>query len=399
MNYRDNKIKYAIVFLTAFLIIVLLVIAATDKKNDSDKASISNGMDVAVLHEKDSSDKVQDKEGSVFGTVIDLDEKHKKIIIQDMQSLERVTYSYTGGTSVLNRYGDAITVSRLYVGEIVNIKFAENKKLSEVRVSEDVWEYQNVTGFSVQKDKKTITVGSEKYSFTDNTLVVSEGNITTIDKLEKIDVITLKGRDKQLDSIIVTKGHGYVRLDSTVYFEGGYLEIGPKIVELITENMVLPVPEGSYTMRVTKGDTVGEKEITVSQNEELRVNLVEFQSEAVRLGTLRFKIQPAEAVLYIDGVVKDAAKIIDVPYGSHKVAVKADGYEEYSQTIFVEDIYKEYDISLIKGDEEATSESQSQTETSENPTTASTKATTKVSTETTTYATIDYNKLVGELFD
>jgi hypothetical protein len=269
-----------------------------------------------------------------------------------------------------------------------------NKKLSRIKICDTEWEYTGVTNFQMDTENKILTVGSEKYVYTDNMIVINEDNISSIDKLESIDVVTLKGRDKQLDSIIVTSGHGYVRLDSTAYFEGGFIEIGSKVVQVITENMVIPVPAGDYNLRVTKGETSGEKEISVEVNEEIRVNLTEFQSEAVRLGTLSFKITPSNAKLMIDGVSKDYSGLVDVAYGLHKITISADGYDTYTQTIDVEDIFKEYDITLSEASETSAAETETEIPSSTEVTTSSTKATTQA----TTYQTIDYSSIIDALF-
>ena len=182
--------------------------------------------------------------------------------------------------------------------------------------------------------------------------------------------------------------------------------------------MVIPVPVGDYTLTVTKDKTSGSKDISVESNEEIRVNLIEFQSDAVRLGTLSFKITPAGAKLTIDGVVKDYSDIIDVAYGTHKIVISAKGYDTYSQIINVQDIFKEYNISLTqstetsvadtKSEKDSTDESESQTSkntSSKNNTnsksnqkqTTSSKKSANSTAQTTTYQTIDYSKLIGSL--
>ncbi len=142
-----------------------------------------------------------------------------------------------------------------------------------------------------------------------------------------------------------------MRLDSTAFFEGGFVEIGPKIVKVITENMVIPVPAGSYVLTITKDDTTGSKEIQVAENEEIRINLTDFQSEAVRYGSVQFKISPSGAELIIDGKKTDYSALVDLPYGNHSVVIKKDGYSTYRETINIQNILTEYDISLIENGE------------------------------------------------
>lgn len=398
MNINNNKFKYIMIFLGAiFVLLIVVIVSAEDNGKDS---SIHNGIDIPVMPSSGSKTasggQVDDK--SLIAIVLDINESDKTMLLNHLDTQTRINYSYSGGTDIVNRYDETIAVSQLKIGEVVEAELSENRKLSRIKISDTEWEYQGVTGFEIDRNNQILKVGSEKYKYTDNTIIFNEGNITPIDKLDSIDVVTLKGRDKQLDSIIVTSGHGYVRLDGTTFFEGGFVEIGSKIVQLITENMVVPVPAGDYTLRVTKGDNSGSKDISVGINEEIRVNLIEFQSEAVRLGTLSFKISPNGAKLMIDGVAKDYSKLVDVAYGLHKITITATGYETYTQTIDVQDIFKEYDITLIEQQETSASDR----ETSEKPSSKETPETsskaTKATTPTTTYQTIDYNKLLDSLF-
>ena len=398
MNINNNKFKYIMIFLGALFVVLIVVIVSG---NDSGKKTyIRNGMDIPVMPSSgNEAISGSSKENTrITAIVLDVDESKKTMLLNQLDTQTRINYSYSGGTDIVNRYNETIAVSQLKVGEVVEAELSENKKLVRVKISEAEWEYVNVTNFQIDKDNKMLVVGSEKYKFTDDIIVINEDNITSIDKLESIDVITLKGRDKQLDSIIVTSGHGYVRLDGTTFFEGGFVEIGSKIVQLITENMVVPVPAGEYTLKVTKDGNSGSKDISVGINEEIRVNLTEFQSEAVRLGTLSFKISPYGAKLMIDGVAKDYSKLVEVAYGLHKITITAKGYETYTQTIDVQDIFKEYDITLIEQHETSASETDETKETSEKATSGSSDKTTKATTATTTYPTIDYYNLIGSLF-
>lgn len=400
--------KQITILLCTICIAVILISCAGE--DNSNKSSISNGVDVPVMPNKDKTEKETSKEYSdtVFkAVVLEINLEEKTMILQRTSSTNRVKYSYTGGTDITNRYGEIMSAEQLNPGEIVEVEVSsENGKITYVNICKENFDYPGVTNFKVDKEKKIIWVGSEKYIYTDNTVFINAGKIISLDNLEDIDVITLKGYDRQVESVVVTSGHGYLRLDTTEFFLGGYVEIGDKIVESITENMVLAVPIGQYTMTVTKDKTQGSKDIIISSNEEVRVNLIEFQNEAVRLGTLSFKINPSGAKLTIDGVEKDYSKIIDVAFGTHKVVVTMKGYEPYAQMITVEDIFKEYAIELKEsvsessGNETTTKDKEKETENKETETTTTKEVvTTKKEKETTTAQTIDYAGLIGSLFE
>ena len=398
MHTKESGIKYFFLILCTLLASGMLIACAD--RGSQKSPGISNGVDIAVLPTTgfiEGLPEINTQKGKTKAVILDINSEQSTMILQQTGTRNKSVYSYTGGTDIVNRYDEIISANQLLIGEVVDVETAEGStRLTRIKVSDRDWEYKGVTDFSMDKENRSITIGSERYFYTDNTVIINDGKETEPDKLESIDVLTLKGYDKQLDSIIVTASHGYVRLDSTTFFEGGFVEIGQKIVKIITENMVIPVPEGTYTFSVTKDKTSGSREITINNNEEMRINLTEFQSEAVRLGTLSFKISPAGAKLTIDGVAKDYSQIIDVAYGTHKIVVSADGYEPYSQIVSVEDIYKEFNISLAKKEETQTT-TKNASESEETTTKKKPTQTTKAK-ETTTMPTIDYGSLINSLF-
>lgn len=356
----------------------------------SRKPSISGGKDIAIMPTASSespSGTAQDQnQPGLTGIILDIDTGRQACTVQMLDTSDKAVYNYNGGTNVVNRYGKPILIEQISIGEVVEIEYSDvNNKLTSIRASEKEWEYGGATNFTIDTENQSVTVGSQKYNYTENLVVVHDGRIIGIDKLEPVDVITLKGRDKQIDSILVTAGHGSVRLDSTAFFEGGFVEIGSKIVKVITENMVIPVPAGSYVLTITKDDTTGSKEIQVAENEEIRINLTDFQSEAVRYGSVRFKISPSDAELVIDGKKTDYSALVDLPYGNHSVVITKDGYSPYRETINIQNILTEYDISLIEnGETPAQTTEETTTSKEEKDDTTDETTTKKKNSETTT---------------
>ena len=330
------------------------------ESNQERSPSIHGGNEIPVYPNQESdSDKAATQSGSQKhsvgkGLIIEVDTKSKTCSILLLDTSETVVYTYNGATEVSDRYEAPVSIEQLSPGEIVQYEYVTaGKKLTKICEWSGAWEYHAATNFQIDKEKQILLVGEEEYTYTDDLIVVQEGRISSLDKLDPIDIVTLKGRNQQIDSIIVTQGHGFVRLDSTTYFEGGFVDIGSDYVAVITENMVIPMTAGTYIMTVSKEDTVGSKEIQVEENEEIRVNLTDFQEEAVRYGSVQFQIEPVGAILKIDGKEKEYTGLVDLAYGHHSIEVRKDGYGTYTQTIIVDSVLSEYDITLIE--EETTS--------------------------------------------
>lgn len=370
-------------------ICAMAVLSGCASERGSGTKSIIGGNDIAIMPttttEQDSGVDSDKEILQQTGIVLDIDTEKQTCTIQTLDTSAKVIYNYNGGTNVANRYGSAVTMEQISIGEVVDIQYSDvNQKLLSLQASDREWEYIGATNLNIDTENRSITIGSQKYSYTDKLVVIHDGRVIGVDKMESVDVVTLKGRDKQIDSIIVTSGHGYVRLDSTAFFEGGYVEIGAKILKVITENMVIPIPAGTYVLTVTKDDTVGSKEIQVAENEEIRVNLTEFQEEAVRYGSVQFKISPAGAKLEIDGNKTDYSALVDLSYGNHSVVITMDGYDTYTETINIQNILTEYDITLIENGETSAADTKETTESKEEENTKNETTTGKSDSETTT---------------
>lgn len=348
---RANKnISRYLMLLMGTIVSAILMISCSNQSNRRN-SSISNGVDIPVMPTTTliSEQETPTEARNFKAIVVDVNSQDKTMVLQGAGTGARIKYEYTGGTDIISRYDEPITIDRLALGEVIEVwTSGSSTKLTKIKISDADFDYGGVTNFKIDKDSKTISVGNERYNYTDHTVVVTQDSEISIDKLDGVDVLRLRGIDKELDSVTVTKGHGYLRLDSTTFFEGGYLEVGDKIIEMITENMVVAVPVGRFNVTVSKDKTAGSREIVISDNEEIRLNLTEFQSNAVRLGALSFKISPKGAKLTVDGVEKDYSQMIDVAYGTHKIIVTADGYEPYAQVITVDSITSEYNIMLVR---------------------------------------------------
>ena len=76
-----------------------------------------------------------------------------------------------------------------------------------------------------------------------NPFVIDGDSFVSLDNLAKQDELTVRGLNETIWSIIVTKGHGTVRLKDYDAFLGGNVTVGYEAVTQITDNMVITVRE------------------------------------------------------------------------------------------------------------------------------------------------------------
>ena len=186
--------------------------------------------------------------------ITDIDTDKSQIAVRGVGSNGKIyILNYTGGTSIKNKYGNELLVSQLEIGEIFNVYFvAGTQKLIAMEENSDVWENDYVTTWDMDYDLKLMTIGGEKYQYDDSTYIYSGKKTIDVRSISGVDTLIVRGKDNQIYSIVVKTGHGYIRLTDTANMIGGMVDVGGKIMTVITEDMVIAAPEGEYTLWAAK---------------------------------------------------------------------------------------------------------------------------------------------------
>lgn len=292
-----------------------------------------------------------------------IDKNKKEIAMQSVISGKEYTVYYNNGTSIQNRYGAEMLIDHVLVGEVVDAYYTSGtQKLYRIRESEESWENTTVTKWDVDYDKKLITIGDTIYEYDDQLFIDSDGKEIEINEISGLDQLIVKGIDKKIISIIVSSGHGYIKLTDETNLVGGIVSVGNKIMTVITEDMIIVAPEGEFTLTASKDGVGGSTTVNVKRDEEITVSLSGFSGEVVRDGTVKFTITPSSSnpVLYIDSVKTDYSDLVEVSYGSHVLTVVSDDYDTYQEVFTVDSIYINKAIN-ISGEDETEEETETTT--------------------------------------
>jgi hypothetical protein len=204
-----------------------------------------------------------------------------------------------------------------------------------------------------------VTIGGSVYKLTSLTQYYSEGkNIDSMD-LNASDVLSFYGIGSQVLTVRVEKGHGYLRLTNDENFIGGWIEVGQTVIQRITQDMLLLVPEGSYQVNISYNGGGGVKSVVINRNEETTLDIGDLEVAVAQYGTVLFSMTPSTADLYIDGTKVDVSSPVTLEYGLHQLIARADGYQSITQYIRVAQESAGIDVTLdvVSSDEEEEDES------------------------------------------
>lgn len=364
MKHKNKYNRICRIIMLA-LVLCLMFAAGCVKRDKSNKI---NSEKLTTQKESETKENVRyNTQDTVIITDIDTD--NSRISVRGVGGKGKLyVLNYTGGTSIKNKYGNEKLISQLEIGEIFNVYFiAGTQKLIAMEESSDIWENDYVTTWDMDYDLKLMTIGGEKYQYDDSTYIYSGKKTIDIRNISGVDSLIVRGRDKQIYSIVVKTGHGYIRLTDTANMIGGMVDVGGKIMTVITEDMVIVAPEGEYTLWAAKDGRGGETKVKVSRDDEVTVSLSGFYGEIEKNGALKLTVLPAGArySVSIDGKEMPASDIFDLTYGAHKLLITSGDYDDYTEIITIKSIYTSKTIDL-SNPEGATTSSSGQTTTGAN---------------------------------
>lgn len=334
--------------------------------------------------EKDTTAlKPQTNGGYVMGTtgvydsvdtaiVMRKDEGNNTITFQNIETGKKYTLTYDRTTHMKDKYEEGIAIGQIMEGDIVDVTFYKvTKRLNSIMLSQSAWSYSEVSKFEIGENEKSMRIVDEQYKISSDVAILSEGRQVEVIDLNAEDVLTVKGIDHTILSIVVDKGHGYLRLINDEYFIGGWIEVGQELIQPITEEMLLVVPEGTYDVAVSHKGGGGIKEVTIDRNGEVELDIGDLKGEEPKVGNVIFTVTPENANVYIDGKEIEIGAMIPLEYGVHQMILKASGYQTIRQYVKVGEELATIDVEMeqiAEEEEESKSVSSNETESKEDNT-------------------------------
>lgn len=283
----------------------------------------------------------------VLGVITAIVAETQEIVLYDVNKEESVTFTYSGGTNVLDKYGQGMSISQLPIGTMVEAVYPEKEtKLSEIKISTKAWEYVGVSNLMIDRSSRVMKIASSKYKYKDDVIILDGSDFITVHELAEMDELTVRGYEETIWSITVTRGHGTVKLVDYKNFLGDHITIGYETMQQIVEDMVIKVREGNFNLTVENTGFTATKNITVLRNQETVVSLSDLGPDAAKRGLVTFEITPFGADLFVDGKLTPYAEALELSYGKHDVVVSLDGYITYEGKLVVDNAGTTFRIGL-----------------------------------------------------
>lgn len=285
--------------------------------------------------------------GTDLYLIIGNDMTNEQLNLKQLASGKQYLYVYSLSTDFQDKYGNSATTVDFEPGRVIHVGKKDGEgRLMQARIADEVWEYPDITKYSVDTERGIFKIADSKYSYDADLFVESNGEKIRLSDLNEKDKIRVVGIGTKILSVSVTTGQGILELKNTSVFEGSFIQVGSKIFAQITHNMKLEIPEGTYTVTVANEGYGGSKEVEIARGEICTLDLDELKGEGPKTGSITFYIDVEGATLSIDGDTVDYSTPVVLTYGVHELHAEADGYDDFDKKLFVNSAAANIDISL-----------------------------------------------------
>ena len=353
---------------------LLLLLAGCGSKDASKEGN------VIYYYPKDTQEaETETQEEQELYVIVSMDTAAEEIRLYRYANQMAYQYHYTLDTVFLDRYGNYYSAANFMPGKVVYIDQVDDEGcIGKIQIADCVWEYSEVEKFSVDEERGIFYIADTKYNYDDQLQIFSDQSQSKLSQLTENDILTVIGKDKKILSILVTTGHGKLKLSNTELFEGSYLQLDTSIFAMITSNMSMELPEGDYTLSVANDGWGGVTEISIQRGKTTEVDLDTLKGEGPQYGNILFLVDLEDAVVRVDGGKVNTGLPVKLRYGWHSLVVSSSVYEDWSKKLYVNSKEATISIELDDGSleridktnsgsetEEAESETETATETEE----------------------------------
>lgn len=345
---KNRKIMFPFLLVGAFFIILIVMVLTVTAQNSSKKTFSGN-----TAQSGDNTE--EDRDAPVLAVLKEIDTGADTMTLTDTENGQDLILNYTGATNIIDKYEKIIAASQLNVGEMVDAYYDRNTSmLTKLQISNQAWEYKGVVNWSYDSTQSSFTISGSKYKMPEEPVIIKDGQFLTLKDLDSKDELVVKGYDREVWSVLVTKGHGTIRFEDYDDFIGGTVYIGNQEILPIVSDMSVTVKEGSYEITMEKGSFKGTKKLEVRPFKEAVLNMGEFKLPPVQKCTVKFNITPEGADLYINDELTDYSKAVELEYGEYIIKVALGGYMNYTGKLEVSGTSKTVSIDLAESQSQDT---------------------------------------------
>ncbi|MCR4763288.1 MAG: PEGA domain-containing protein [Lachnospiraceae bacterium] len=247
---------------------------------------------------------------------------------------------------VYDRDRRPVSTGLLVPGDVADVTFLhQSKHLNSLVVSTTAWTKEDVRNYRIDTEQELMQIDGENFHLPATALLLNggegQGERIIAEEILDGDILTVRGIDKEIYSVVVTSGHGYLRLTSTEVdgkdIEGAWLNLDNRYIQRVNARTLVAAPEGTYRMQILGQGANDSRQVTILRGMETVIDSSTIQLLTPETTEILFQIEPedAEGKLRVDGEPVSPDLPVYLTQGVHQVQLTAEGYLPVSEYIRV----------------------------------------------------------------
>lgn len=267
--------------------------------------------------------------------------------VYDLETKKDLLLKVKGGTIIKSAYGEQIAISQIREGQIIEGKYdKETFDAFSLQVSGRAWEKKNPGSLVISGEQNKIKIGTDEYTFDPAVLMTFKGGKTISPKeIATSDELIIRGYKKEVWSIEVLAGHGFLVLKNSDAFVGGTIEIGNRDIRTIEKDMRIEVSAGVKKVIITQDNmNPYSNDVFIEEGKEYVIDLGEFKPKVSKVS---FHLVQEGAVLFINDEKQAVANgEVTLDFGKYKIRAEKEGYVPWESTLTVNQVVMQVKIDM-----------------------------------------------------
>lgn len=331
---RDKlNLKLISLFLLTFTMLTLVACSGGSNVDTVSDSKISES--VGPVDPMEGMVSAREEVSKHLFLVVAVDTTTQEMLLKDDESGRQFLYYYNLSTDFYDKYGSFISVTSFTPGTYCQILKADRRSVvEEIKLSDKVWIYEDVRDYEYDPQMEALIIKGDYYHCSMDTPVFSNGMQVDFGELSLNDTLRVYGIEKEVRSLTVTTGHGYLNITGTESFDGTIICIGD-IYTMLNGSMAVDLPEGEYNIVAAKGGYAATATVNVERGLISELNLESIKTSEMQYCMLTFNIEVPNAEIKVDGKKVNINEQFSVLYGQHTLSVSAAGYESWTKPLYV----------------------------------------------------------------
>ena len=252
-----------------------------------------------------------------------------ELLLYDVTAKAKTTVLLTEDTKITDEMNRELLPTHLQMGDLVLVGLdEENKEVLSLQYSSAI-ESMEKSGLKANTASRILEGEEESFSYGEGAMFLYEEEPVSAESIEPCDVLELKSYQDTVWCVEIEEYHGYISVKNADTVKNGMFQLDEDEKIPLKEAKKLPVRAGVHTVKIT-GDNIEPKTetITVAENQEAFCDISGVQE---KVGVIIVNANVSDYKLYINDSTAENPAVL--PLGEYKVVLQKDGYEEWSQTV------------------------------------------------------------------